>query len=166
MKNNPDKLTAKQVETRRGFRLLDRDEITTSHATGAIEFWSGKEWKKSAHSTGDSETITYRTMMSREELAAARKLARDNAFTAALKQLQCQYGVEVVVRIPRTDAEIIDQTNELARKICRIHGYDTPVGLKFYNSVHSRSHDAWLCACEAQKLLTDTDPEDALANLE
>jgi hypothetical protein len=65
----------------------------------------------------------------------------------------------------RTDQEIINQTNELARTVYRIHGYVVSSDFKFYLSKHPHELQAWHCACEAQKLLTETDPYDALDNL-
>ncbi len=44
-----------------------------------------------------------------------------------------------------------------------------PIGWKTKNRgklTHPHEVEAWRGACAAQRLLTDTDPEDALANLE
>lgn len=66
----------------------------------------------------------------------------------------------------RTDQEVIDQTNKLARILYRIHGYVVDVNFKFYLSKHPHELQAWHGACEAQSLLTDTNPYDALDNLD
>lgn len=66
----------------------------------------------------------------------------------------------------RTDQEILDQTNELAAKICRIYGHSTPVGYRFDIDTNPRGKQAWDAACEAQELLTSTELENVLDNLE
>lgn len=107
------------------------------------------------------------------------------------------FGVELAElinlgRLPRTDQEVVDQTNDLAR-ICMRHigtGYEVPEDFKFYDPPRvvlspSRKHrtgrqsapiqdpppepraaKAWEFACAVQELLFDTDPNDALANLD
>ena len=67
---------------------------------------------------------------------------------------------------PRTDQEILDQTNVLARQLYGLRGYDAPVGYRFDQATHPHEVQAWLGACAAQRLLTQTDPEDALDNLQ
>lgn len=68
----------------------------------------------------------------------------------------------------RTDQEIVDQTNELARLCLRFigTGYEVPEGHKFYEANDPRSQRAWKMACEIQEHMTATDPNDALANIE
>jgi hypothetical protein len=66
----------------------------------------------------------------------------------------------------RTDQEVVDQTNELARILYATKGHAVPVGYQFENATHPDEEAAWYGACEAQRLLTDTDPENALAELE
>lgn len=66
----------------------------------------------------------------------------------------------------RTDQQIIDQTNELARKLYAIRGYNAPEGYRFDQATHAHEVEAWQGACAAQLMLTDTDPMDALAELE
>lgn len=70
----------------------------------------------------------------------------------------------------RTDQEIVDQTNEVARIIYASRGYSVPEGYAFHDSdrVNYHPHEAqcWQAACEIQVLLTETDPEDALIELE
>ena len=62
----------------------------------------------------------------------------------------------------RTDREIVEQTNELARKLYRLRGYVVAEGYRFDKATHPHMREAWAGACEAQQLLTDTDPNDAL----
>lgn len=66
----------------------------------------------------------------------------------------------------RTDREIVNQTNDLARVLYRLRGYTVPIGYKFELATHPHEREAWEGACEAQIILTETDPKDALANLE
>ena len=69
---------------------------------------------------------------------------------------------------PRTDEEIVKQTNDLAR-ICLAHvgtGFEAPAGHKFYDAQDPRSKAAWQRACEIMEHMTATDPNDALANIE
>jgi hypothetical protein len=65
----------------------------------------------------------------------------------------------------RTDQEIVEQTNELARRFSRLQGYEAPEGHKFYEDGGDRMPCPWLLACVAQEFLTGTDPDDALSNL-
>ncbi len=62
----------------------------------------------------------------------------------------------------RADAEIIEQTNELARRLYAIRGYHAKKGYRFDRATHPHEAEAWRGACEAQIMLTDTDPDDAL----
>lgn len=69
----------------------------------------------------------------------------------------------------RTDQEIVDQTNEIARIIYASRGYTVPVGFEFHTETinrHPYERACWQAACEIQDLLTQTDPQDALDNLE
>jgi hypothetical protein len=70
---------------------------------------------------------------------------------------------------PRTDEEIVEQTNELARSLIMIVGYvigpDVEIWKNRNEPGNSRRRLAWDLACEAQQRLTATDPNDALANL-
>lgn len=66
----------------------------------------------------------------------------------------------------RTDQEVIDQTNELARELYRIRGYIRPRGYRFDKATHPHEVESWSGACEAQRMLTLTDPDDALMELE
>lgn len=64
----------------------------------------------------------------------------------------------------RTEREIIDQTNALARKLYALRGYKVREGYRFDRATHPHEVEAWQGACAAQLMLTETDPEDALAN--
>lgn len=66
----------------------------------------------------------------------------------------------------RTPQEIVDQTNELARELYRRRGYLHPPGYRFDKATHPHEVEAWNGACEAQRFLTDTDPDDALQELD
>ena len=66
----------------------------------------------------------------------------------------------------RTDQEIVDQTNALARKFYEMQGYKVPDDFKFYLAHHPQEVAAWDMAVTAQLELTDTDADDALRNVE
>lgn len=66
----------------------------------------------------------------------------------------------------RTDRQIIDQTNDLARLIYLIRGYSVREGYRFDQATHPHEVEAWEAACAAQRMLTDTDPMDVLAYIE
>ena len=66
----------------------------------------------------------------------------------------------------RTDQEILDQTNELARTLYFIRGYVVKEGYRFDLAVHPHEREAWAGACAAQELLTNTDANDVANNLE
>lgn len=66
----------------------------------------------------------------------------------------------------RTDRQIVDQTNELARQLLKVEGFHVLDSYLFYESNNARSKKAWSQACLAQCLLTNTDPNEALTGLE
>lgn len=66
----------------------------------------------------------------------------------------------------RTDHEIVDQTNELARRLYSLRGFQVPDKFRFDQTDNPRAKEAWEAACEAQLFLTDTDPHEACYNLE
>lgn len=66
----------------------------------------------------------------------------------------------------RTDKDIVDQTNALALKLYALRGYKVPEGYRFDQASHPHEIEAWEGACAAQVMLTNTDPSDALANLD
>lgn len=68
----------------------------------------------------------------------------------------------------RTDQQIIDQANEMARIIYSHMGYSVPAGTEFHSETinrHPHARSCWGAACEIQMLLTNTDPNDAVNNL-
>lgn len=69
----------------------------------------------------------------------------------------------------RTAQEIIDQTNALAREFYALRGYQVKEGHRFdieRANTHPDEQMVWQMACVAQIMLTDTDPEDALLEIE
>lgn len=68
----------------------------------------------------------------------------------------------------RTDLEIVEQTNDLARLFYRIHdrGGGVEKGYRFDLSEHPQEQQCWKMACVAQELLTETDVTVAIDNLE
>jgi hypothetical protein len=65
----------------------------------------------------------------------------------------------------RTSKRIVEQTNELARRLYALRGYVVPRWYRFDQATHPQEREAWKSACLAQLFLTDTDPEDALSDL-
>lgn len=69
----------------------------------------------------------------------------------------------------RTDQQIVDETNELARHLLAEvigTGYQMPEGHKFYEAYDPRSRKAWEQAVIIMEMTTHTDANDALSNLE
>ena len=72
---------------------------------------------------------------------------------------------------PRTDAEIVAQTEAMATVLAKADGwrpehYDTDGYSPFRLSRHPRAQGYWTRACLAQELLTQTDVANAIANLD
>lgn len=65
----------------------------------------------------------------------------------------------------RTNRKIVFQTNSLARKLLKLQGFEVPDGYCFYSSDNPRGKLAWEMARQAQLELTDTDPDDAVAEV-
>jgi hypothetical protein len=63
----------------------------------------------------------------------------------------------------RTDEEIVQQTNELARDFYGLTGNRVSPGYRFDRAAHPLEQLCWKMACRAQELLTETNPEDALS---
>ncbi len=61
----------------------------------------------------------------------------------------------------RSDAEILKQTNELARLLLREAGYEVPEGTRFDNTPNPRLKQFWGMACIAQDFLRATDANEA-----
>lgn len=74
--HNPDGLTPEQVGVSDGWRLLDEDEIVTGYrvAYRAIEIYANNGWLDNA--SGNWRSVTYRTCLTREELAKARGISK------------------------------------------------------------------------------------------
>lgn len=89
----------------------------------------------------------------------------DHSTAAALLALSMRTG-RPLHEAQRTDQQIIDQTNALARTLYALHGYTVPEGYRFDQSTHPHEQQAWQGARAAQLLLTATDPQDALDNLD
>jgi hypothetical protein len=66
----------------------------------------------------------------------------------------------------RTDQEIVDRTENLARAFAKVDGYDIGSSVKLHATENPMGRRYWRMACIAQKQLTATDPEDAVTNLE
>lgn len=69
----------------------------------------------------------------------------------------------------RSDQEIVDETNAIARIIYSSRGYEVSEGFEFHTDAINRHHheiSCWYAACEIQELMTETDPNDAVDNLE
>lgn len=83
--HNPSGLTDDQIQTSLGYRLLDEDEIRRGEKPmDAIERWSktGKGWSY-GNFVGDAIDYTYRTCLTREQLAEKRGLKpKEKAATA------------------------------------------------------------------------------------
>lgn len=66
--HNPDKLTNNQLATQLGYRLLTENEIYHRlRPYPEIEMWDSGTWKREF--IGDSNNWTYRTLLSKKELA-------------------------------------------------------------------------------------------------
>ena len=65
----------------------------------------------------------------------------------------------------RTSQQIIDQTEELAAKFAAVTHWQLHSG-KYSSSENPRAQQFWAMACIAQEMLTDTDPENALVDVE
>ena len=69
----------------------------------------------------------------------------------------------------RTAQEIVDQTNEIARIIYKGMGYTSPEGFEFHTETinrHPHEENCWASACEIQELMTGTEVDDAIEELE
>lgn len=71
----------------------------------------------------------------------------------------------------RSPEEIVKQTNDLARYFYGVaYGHVVPLEHKFYEqgrvNYHPNEAACWEMACEAQRVLTATDPSDALSEIE
>ncbi len=109
------------------------------------------------------------------ETAIVRKCSHGHGMYGKGVMLICECDSEHVQAIlrglngakaARTAKEIVDQTIDIAAIIYRSRGYQTPPGFKFWESNHPHELAAWDAACQIQELMTNTDAEDALSELE
>jgi hypothetical protein len=86
-------------------------------------------------------------------------------------------NTKTIERPVRTDEQIIDQTLALAMRLLEFDGFEPVSKFTFYKEFktheqfieyieHQRFQKHWAMACEAQLHLTETDCNDAIANLE
>lgn len=80
-------------------------------------------------------------------------------FQLAIEQAKVQAGPT------RDDAYIVRQTEELAAALCEWR-FGGKLKGEYRNSENPRGAACWAMACKVQEMLTDTDPEDAVANLD
>jgi hypothetical protein len=66
----------------------------------------------------------------------------------------------------RSDEEIVQQTIALAGKFYEAFGFTHREGFRYWESSHPQEQLVWEMACVAQITLTNTDPNDALSELE
>ena len=67
---------------------------------------------------------------------------------------------------PRNNDDIVQQTIALAGQFYEAQGYRHRDGFRYWESAHPQERLMWQLACLAQIELTDTDPNEALAELE
>lgn len=81
---------------------------------------------------------------------------------------QLETPVEPAAKAARTSQQILDQTNELARRFYAIHdrGGKVEKGFRFDLSEHPQEEQCWRMAAEAQLFLTDTDLSDVQSDLD
>lgn len=65
----------------------------------------------------------------------------------------------------RHPQEIIDQTNQVAQKIANWMGFELEHG-EFHRATADRAQGIWKLACQIQEFMTETDVENALAEIE
>lgn len=65
-----------------------------------------------------------------------------------------------------TDTELVSAALVLADKFYTMHGYISRPGYKYYNSSHPQERLMWDMACAAFDLISGTDIENALAEIE
>lgn len=67
----------------------------------------------------------------------------------------------------RTDTQIVEQTEELARLLMlEVYSREAPADTLFRNADDPRGRHVWKLACQAQEILTATDPENAVAEVD
>ena len=92
------------------------------------------------------------------------EVAAKNA-RAAMRTLTAQGAGEVM---SRTESEIVDQTEQLAAFLMAWRWGQEPedAGLTFRNSENTKAQGCWQIACQIQDMLTSTDVENAVANVD
>lgn len=82
--------------------------------------------------------------------------------------VKTSFGESKEMGMSRTAKEIVDQTHALAETFYKELGYVHERGKhgNLYESEHPTEQCMWRLACMAQIELTNTDPEDALTELE
>lgn len=65
-----------------------------------------------------------------------------------------------------TDEQIVEAAIELAGEFYAMQGYSHRPGFKYWESPHPQERLMWKMACQAFIKLRDTEPEDALSNIE
>lgn len=68
-------------------------------------------------------------------------------------------------KMSRTEEQIVDDANELARDFYSILGYEAREGFRFDLSAHPQEQAMWRMACHAFEKIHGTDVEDALETL-
>jgi hypothetical protein len=114
-----------------------------------------------------------------KELDCARPLqvvlAEAESFISGFEGDELQEGVDKLltdiraVLQGRTDRQVVDETNALARYIMAElvgTGYEVPDGWEFHGATDPRSRTAWKHAVAIMEMITFTNPDDALSNLD
>ena len=66
----------------------------------------------------------------------------------------------------KTEKEIVDQCNQLARLFYEMHGCEVPDDFKFYDAHHPTETGCWNMAVAAYSHIEGTDVEDCLNAIE
>jgi hypothetical protein len=67
----------------------------------------------------------------------------------------------------RTDQQIVDQTEELAKFLLSWkYGHVPETDKPMRDAIHPKAEDSWQAACRVQEILTDTDPMNAVAEVD
>lgn len=67
----------------------------------------------------------------------------------------------------RTDQQIVDQTEELAKFLLFWkYAYEPENETLMRGAIHPKAEDSWQAACRVQEMLTDTDPMNAVAEVD
>ncbi|PZP20308.1 MAG: hypothetical protein DI607_00245 [Sphingomonas hengshuiensis] len=102
-------------------------------------------------------------------------LDRAERFIAGFEGDERQEGIDRLLADIRTalrgrsDSQIVEETNALARYLLAEligTGYQVPDGWKFFEALDPRSRKAWMHAVAIMEMMTFTDADDALSNLD